>query len=96
MYNFAILIPLVAALGSHHNIKFKSMYDASDLDELLIQNEIRNKGEHIPMEKYFDTKIDQFDENSEEFKIRYLLNNQFNVDDQGPIFLFVGGEGSIW
>ena len=41
-------IAAVKALGSHHNLKFKSMYSATDLDDYLVREDIKKSGEYMP------------------------------------------------
>ena len=96
----AALAGLFAGAESRHmRSMYKSMSQTEDQRVRNIKSSIKTEGTLDPKEYYYEARIDHFTnhgDDSERYKMRYIVDDTYFDKDKGPIIFYAGNEGDVW
>ena len=79
--------------------QYKSISQSEDQRIRNIKARIATETSSNPQELYYDATIDHFTNHgagSETYKMRYLVDDTYFDEENGPIIFYAGNEGDVW
>ena len=79
--------------------QYKSISQSDDQRIRNIKARIATETSSNPQELYYDATIDHFTNHgagSETYKMRYLVDDTYFDEENGPIIFYAGNEGDVW
>lgn len=79
--------------------QYKSISQSENQRIRNIKARIATETSSNPQELYYDATIDHFTNHgagSETYKMRYLVDDTYFDEENGPIIFYAGNEGDVW